>query len=77
MQDNGQDLTPLFKEVEQGWLDLEAAAQRIQAAADKLKETDKSIAGFQVEKALNKHKAYLIPAHRQNLQEYMKAQKIG
>lgn len=70
-QENGQDLSPIFREAEAAWLDLMAAEQRIQAAATALKSTPESVAGYGIERALLKHKMHLAPAHLENLRSHI------
>lgn len=75
-EENGQDLGVIYRSALIGWSDLLKASERIQYACNELKKTDQSISGFQIEKALNKHKVHLIAAHMANLEEFMRTKGI-
>jgi len=61
---------------EDGWNELVAAAAKIQAAADAIKKTDRSIDGYNVERSLNKHKPDLMKVHSLGLKEHRKENKL-
>jgi len=61
---------------EQGWRDLIAAVDRIQAAANKLKKTERSIDGYDIEKAIVKHKPELMKKHLEGLLAHRKENKL-
>ena len=44
-----------YAEAIAGWEDLIAAANRILAAATEIKEGDRSVDGYEIERALKKH----------------------
>lgn len=74
--------TPIGKEenpynlAEQGWRDLLTAVDRIQAAANRLKKTERSIDGYDIEKALVKHKPELMKKHLEGLLAHRKENKL-
>jgi len=61
---------------EEGWTELVAAAKKIQAAADAIKKTDRSIDGYNIERSLNKHKPDLMAMHCEGLKEHRKENKV-
>ena len=61
---------------EDGWGELVAAAKKIQAAADEIKKTDRSIDGYNIELSLNKHKPDLMTQHFEGLKEHRKANSL-
>ncbi|MCY3020436.1 MAG: hypothetical protein NTW87_15560 [Planctomycetota bacterium] len=61
---------------EEGWEDLLRAAATIQAAADAIKKTERSVEGYNIERSLNKHKPDLMPRHLENLRDHRKANKL-
>lgn len=52
---------------EEGWVELVAAANKIQQAANLMKKTERSIDGYNVERALVKHKPDLMKDHLEGL----------
>jgi hypothetical protein len=64
---------------EKAWVQLDEAMRTIQACADQLKHSETkmpdgrflSLAGYEMEKALNKHKSVLVTAHLMNLREFI------
>ena len=65
-----------YQLAEEGWADLVAAAAKVQAAADKLKQTERSIDGYNIERALNKHKPLMMQQHLEGLREHRKENKL-
>jgi hypothetical protein len=61
-----------YDEAEAGWKDLMAAVARIQAAANRIKGGPRAIDGYEIEKALRKHKPELIREHLEGLQRHRK-----
>jgi hypothetical protein len=71
--------TPLenaYAEAEEGWKDLVAAAARIQAAANRVKNGPRSIDGYDIEKTLRKHKPELMKGHLEGLQAHRNAHRL-
>jgi len=66
----------LYEIAEQGWRELVAGAEKIQHAANLLKKTEQSIDGYNIERALNKHKPDLMQQHLQGLQEHRKDKSV-
>jgi len=62
--------------VEEGWSELMQAANKIQAAADIIKKGERSIDGYNIERALNKHKPHLIEEHLKGLREHRQENKL-
>ena len=65
-----------YDEIEQGWLDLIAAANRIQVAANQIKAGSRSADGYEVERALKKHKPELLRKHLEGLQAHRRENRI-
>jgi hypothetical protein len=65
-----------WQTAEEGWAELVAAAAKIQAAADAIKKTDRSVDGYNVERSLNKHKPDLMKMHYEGLKEHRKANSV-
>ena len=65
-----------YDEVEQGWLDLIAAASRIQEAANRIKEGSRSVDGYEIERALKKHKPEMMRKHLEGLQSHRREHRI-
>ncbi|HEY3323846.1 MAG TPA: hypothetical protein VGP72_25565 [Planctomycetota bacterium] len=61
---------------EEGWAELAAAAAKIQAAANAIKKTDRSIDGYNIERSLNKHKPHLMTEHLEGLRQHRKENKL-
>jgi hypothetical protein len=59
-----------YDEAEAGWRDLIAAAARIQAAANRIKAGQHAIEGYEIEKALRKHKPEVMREHLEGLQSH-------
>ena len=59
-----------YDEAEAGWKELIAAAARIQAAANHIKAGPNPLDGYEIEKALRKHKPELMKGHLEGLQGY-------
>ncbi len=58
-----------YDEAEAGWKDLIAAA-RIQSAANSIKAGPNAIDGYEIEKALRKHKPEMMKEHLAGLQNH-------
>ena len=65
-----------YAQAEQGWLEMVAGAAKIQAAANKLKKTERSIDGYNIERALLKHKPEQIQVHLEGLREHRRDNKL-
>ena len=65
-----------YDEAEEGWRDLMAAAQKVQSAANRIKSGTRSIDGYEIEKALRKHKPELMKGHLEGLQNHRKDNRI-
>jgi hypothetical protein len=65
-----------YDEAEAGWADLIAAAARIQSAANRMKNGAQPIDGYEVEKALRKHKPELMRGHLEGLQKHRKDNRL-
>ncbi len=65
-----------YDEVEQGWRDLIAAANRIQAAANHIKAGSRSVDGYEIERALKKHKPEMMIKHLEGLQSHRRENRI-
>ncbi len=71
--------TPLdnaYDEAEAAWRDLIAAAARLQAAANRVKNSRRSIDGYEIERALRKHKPELMAGHLEGLQNHRKENRL-
>jgi hypothetical protein len=68
--------TSAYQQAEDGWAELVAAAAKVQAAADRLKQSARSIDGYNIERALNKHKPHLMREHLDGLREHRKEGKL-
>ena len=62
--------------VEQGWLDLIAAANRIQTAANQIKAGSRSVDGYEIERALKKHKPEMMRKHLEGLQAHRRDNRV-
>jgi diadenosine tetraphosphate (Ap4A) HIT family hydrolase len=65
-QENFYDLA------EQGWAELIAAVEKIQSAANKLKKSARPIDGYDIQKAVVKHKPELMTKHLEALRAHRK-----
>ncbi|MCH2372954.1 MAG: hypothetical protein MK538_02130 [Planctomycetes bacterium] len=65
-----------YAEAIAGWEDLIAAANRILAAATEIKEGDRSVDGYEIERALKKHKPELMRKHLAGLQEHRRENRL-
>ncbi len=65
-----------YDEAEAGWRDLQDAASRIQAAAARIKEGERSIDGYEIERALKKHRPELIEKHLEGLQAHRAEHRV-
>ena len=65
-----------WQTAEEGWDELLKAAEKIQAAADAIKKSDRSIDGYNIERSLNKHKPDLMKQHCDGLRAHRKENKL-
>lgn len=65
-----------YDEAEAGWQDLIQAAARIQAAANRIKDGQRSIDGYEIERTLRKHRPELMKAHLEGLRTHRKEQRV-
>ncbi len=65
-----------YEEAEAGWKELIAAAARIQAAANRIKGGPRPIDGYEIEKALRKHKPELMKEHLEGLQKHRRENRL-
>ena len=65
-----------YDDAEVGWQELMKAAARIQAAADRLKRGQRPIDGYEIERALRKHKPELMRGHLEGLQKHRKDNRL-
>ncbi len=71
--------TPLpnaYDETEEGWKDLIAAAARLQAAVNRVKNGQRSIDGYEIERALRKHKPEMMAGHLEGLRNHRKENRL-
>jgi hypothetical protein len=59
-----------YDEAEAGWRDLIAAAERILAAAQQIKQGENSIDGYEIERAVKKHKLDMMRKHLDGLRQH-------
>jgi hypothetical protein len=72
----GQSPASAWQMAEEGWSDLAKAAAKIQAAANLIKKTDRSIDGYNIERSLQKHKPHLMAEHLINLRAFRQENKL-
>ena len=65
-----------YAEAVAGWEDLIAAANRILAAANEIKNGEHSVDGYEIERALKKHKPELMRKHLDGLQEHRRENRL-
>jgi hypothetical protein len=65
-----------WQQAEEGWAELVAAAAKVQAAANAIKKSDRSVDGYNVERSLNKHKPHLMQEHLEGLRLHRKENKL-
>ncbi len=65
-----------WDEAEAGWQDLINAVQRIQSAANRIKETDRSFDGYEIERTLRRHRPELIKQHLEGLRQHRKDNEV-
>ena len=65
-----------YDEAEAGWEDLIKAAARIQAAANRIKNGARSIDGYEIERALRKHKPEIMKTHLEGLRQHRKDNRV-
>ena len=61
---------------EEGWAALIAAAEKVQRAANLIKQTEHSVHGYNIERALNKHKPHLLEEHYRGLKDFRQENKL-
>lgn len=61
---------------EEGWVELVAATDKIQQAANLIKKTERSIDGYNIERALVKHKPDLMKDHLEGLRQHRKTNDV-
>lgn len=80
----GSELEPLddmpttnpYDEAEAGWEALIAAARQIQAAANRIKDGPRSIDGYEIERALRKHRPELMKEHLEGLRKHREENRL-
>lgn len=65
-----------WQQAEEGWAELIAAANKIQAAANIIKKGDRSIDGYNIERSLNKHKPHLMQEHYEGIKAHRSEHKL-
>ena len=65
-----------YDEAEAGWEDMIAAAARLQAAANRIKDGPRSIDGYEIERAFRKHRPELMQKHLKGLREHRKENRV-
>ena len=65
-----------YAEAEAGWQDLIAAAARIQAAANRIKDGARSVDGYEIERTLRKHRPDLMKAHLEGLRQHRREHRL-
>jgi len=65
-----------WQQAEEGWAELIAAANKIQAAANAIKHGDRSVDGYNIERSLNKHKPHLMQEHHVGLKAHRAEHKL-
>ncbi|MCZ7649321.1 MAG: hypothetical protein M5U26_29370 [Planctomycetota bacterium] len=76
MSDAKSETKALYDQAEEGWRELVAAAGKILEAAGKLKKTERSIDGYNIERAVLKHKPELMSQHLDGLVEHRKEEGV-
>ncbi|MBE7462572.1 MAG: hypothetical protein HS116_03660 [Planctomycetes bacterium] len=76
MSEAGEDYKAIYDEAEAGWKEMLAGVEKVQAAAAKLKKSERSIDGYNIERALFKHKPDLIKQHLEGLLEHRKEENV-
>ncbi len=65
-----------YDEAEAGWQDLVAAAARIQAAANRIKDGPRSFDGYEIERTLRRHRPEIMKEHLEGLRQHRKDNKV-
>jgi hypothetical protein len=65
-----------YDEAEAAWKDLIAASERLQAAANRIKDGARSIDGYEIERALRKHRPEMLRKHLEGLQQHRKEHRL-
>lgn len=71
-----EPLENAYAEAEEGWNDLIAAAARIQEAANRIKNGQRSFDGYEIERTLRKHKPELMKAHLEGLRRHRRENRL-
>ncbi len=73
LADDSEIVLAALHKCEEGWHLFRAAVTQIQNAANALKNTKESVAGYSIERGLQKHKTHMIEPHLDNLQKFIEA----
>jgi hypothetical protein len=65
-----------YDEAETAWKDLIAAAERLQAAANRIKDGQRSVDGYEIERALRKHRPELMKKHLEGLEQHRRENRL-
>jgi hypothetical protein len=65
-----------WQQAEEGWAELVAAANKIQAAANVIKDSPRSIDGYNIERSLNKHKPHMMLEHLEGMRAHRQEHKL-
>lgn len=76
MSDEAKADKALYDEAEEGWKQMIEAAEKLQDVANRIKKTDRSIDGYNIERALIKHKPDLMKIHLEGLQDHRQENEI-
>ena len=66
----------LYDEAETAWQDLISAASRLKEAANALKDSENSVDGYEIERALRKHRPELMAKHLEGLRQHRKDNRL-
>ena len=65
-----------WQQAEEGWAELVAAANKIQAAANVIKQSERSVDGYNIERSLNKHKPHMMQEHLEGMRAHRQEHKL-
>ena len=65
-----------YDEAEAAWKDLIAAADRLQEAANRIKDGARSVDGYEIERALRKHRPEMMRKHLEGLQQHRRENRV-
>jgi len=65
-----------YDDAEAAWEQLIAAAKRLQDAANLIKDGDRSVDGYEIERALRRHRPELLAKHLDGLRQHRKDAKV-